>query len=260
LGGNIARTRFVQTIIAACLAALVSLPCVAVLDGLFPVENLSVEMTNRIRNNREDPIAWAKERSNRWTSLYRTTVACLSVFGASVGVAFSVLGSSGANSILQSLRNCVSGGLVCFTAAALGAFLESALLMKLESSGIDLTIKTMIGHAVAWSFLGAGVGIVSTSGSCLRAMRYGAVGRGLAGGVFAAIVYAPLTAVIFQLERSDISIPEGGLNKLFFLSSAAILIGICVRYSQPSLARAAQSQPDNASLESAGHSIVAPTV
>ena len=107
---------------------------------------------------------------------------------------------------------------------------------------------------------GAGVAIISTSGSFRRGIRYGAVGRGLAVGIIAAIVYAPLSAVIFQLERSDISIPEGGLNKLFFLSSAAILIGICVRYSQPSLARAGQSQPDNASLQSAGHSIVAPSV
>ena len=216
--------RFLTTIIVSLLGALVALPAVNSLDGAFPVENLSVEMTNRIRNRSDDPIAWAKERSNRWTSLYQTTAACLAVFGASLGVILGFTLSFTTQPILATLRSTVWGGLVGCFAAAVGAMLEAGLLIKIETLALDVTLKTILGHAVAWSVLAAGLSLLFIP---LRRDPRGymtMLGRGIVAGTVAALLYSPLAAIIFQLERSDMSIPEGSLNKLMFLSLSALLI------------------------------------
>ena len=240
------RLSFLSTLLVALLGAAVALPAVISLDGAFPVENLSVEMTNRIRNRSDDPIAWAKERSNRWTSLYQTTAACLAVFGASVGTFAGFALSFRTQPLLTTLRSAVLGGLIGGLSAAAGAMLEAAFLIKIETLTLDVTLKTIIGHAVAWSVLAAGLSLLFIP--IHRDLRgyLTMLSRGIVAGSVAALVYSPLAAIVFQLERSDMSIPEGSLNKLMFLSLSALLILYGIQIPAPSLK--ASVQADQASL------------
>lgn len=232
------------TVVAALLASLIALPGVASLDGRFPVENLSVEMTNRIRNNRDDQVAWAKERSNRWVSLSLTTISCLAVFGVSIGAIFGVLQASSSESATVMAKGFLVGGLIGLFAGVIGASLEASLLMKLEATGLDLTIRALIGHAVAWSTIGLGMAVVCTLFGPHRHFLQVA-GRAIAAGVGSAIVYAPAAAVFFQLQRSDLSVPEGLLNKFFFLFSAAIFLGYGARCLPTSVGcKTTQTSPD----------------
>lgn len=208
--------------VAAILAALLALPLAATFDGRFPIENLDVEMTNRIRNNRNDAIAWAKERSNRWESMYRTTVACLAGFGATLGGVAALLGVVTTAPILVRLRWLAAGIVLGAVCAALGGYLESGLLIKIEKLTLDPMIRTMLGHAVAWLVLGVGVAIAATLSVSNWNAKLTAVGRCSGGALTAAVLYTPLAAILFQLQRSDLTIPEGTGNKLLFLGLAAV--------------------------------------
>ena len=246
------RLRFLTTIIVSLLGALVALPAVISLDGAFPVENLSVEMTNRIRNRSDDPIAWAKERSNRWTSLYQTTAACLAVFGASVGAILGFTLSFTTQPILATLRSTVWGGLIGGFAAAVGAILEAGLLIKIETLALDVTLKTILGHAVAWSVLAAGLSLLFIPFRRDPRGYMTMLGRGIVAGTVAALLYSPLAAIVFQLERSDMSIPEGSLNKLMFLSLSALLILYGIQIPTPPLktnTQAGECAPSETHLE-----------
>ncbi|WP_397569775.1 hypothetical protein [Schlesneria sp. T3-172] len=244
------RLSLLTTIIVALLGAATSLPAVMSLDGAFPVENLSVEMTNRIRARRDDPIAWAKERSNRWTSLYKTTASCLGVFGAATGAFFGLLLAFPHSSPTTMLRTTLSGSLLGGTFAAAGGVLEAALLMNLETLGLDPSLKTIIGHAVGWSGMAAGLSLLLTS---VRTDSIGYLQRlisGAVGGALAALIYSPLSAVLFQLERSDMSIPEGTLNRLMFLTIAALFVLIAVQRPIPIPNKGSESETSDSSLPS----------
>ncbi|MDP1795965.1 MAG: hypothetical protein Q8K78_00715 [Planctomycetaceae bacterium] len=210
--------------IAALLATVVALPMAVTFDGRFPVENLSVEMTNRIRNNRHDAVAWAKERSNRWESLYRTTVACLTGFGATLGGIAALLGVVSPAPMSARLRWLMAGIVLGAVAAALGGYLEAGLLIKIEKITLDPMLRAMLGHAVAWMVVGAGVAIAATLSVPAWLAKKVAIGRAMVGAIGAAVLYSPLAAILFQLERSDLPIPEGSLNKLLFLGLAGLLI------------------------------------
>ena len=43
----------------------------------------------------------------------------------------------------------------------------------------------------------------------------------VAAGLIAAVLYAPLAAVLFQVDRSDAAIPTGRWNQLFWIELAA---------------------------------------
>ncbi len=208
--------------VAATLAALLALPLATTFDGRFPIENLDVEMTNRIRNNRNDAIAWAKERSNRWESMYRTTVACLVGFGATLGGVAALLGAATTAPVLVRLRWLAAGIVLGAVCAALGGYLESGLLIKIEKLTLDPMIRTMLGHAVAWLVLGVGVAIAATLSVSGWSAKLAAVGRCSGGALAAAVLYTPLAAILFQLQRSDLTIPEGAGNKLLFIGLAAV--------------------------------------
>lgn len=207
---------------AALIASLLALPVAVTFDGRFPVENLDVEMTNRIRNNRTDAVAWAKERSNRWESMYRTTVACLTGFGAALGGVAALLGSVSTATVLTRLRWLAVGVVLGAVCAAVGAFLEAGLLIKIEKLALDPMLRTMIGHAVAWLVIGGGVAIAATLSTPKWGEKRSAIGRTCVGAIGAAVVYTPSAAIMFQLLRSDLPIPEGVGNKLLFLALAAV--------------------------------------
>ncbi len=203
--------------VLSLLAALLSLPGVQLLHDRFPVENLSVEMTNRIRNNRDDPVAWAQERTNRWTSLARTAASCLAVFGA---IFLGLVGLSigwRQGSALGALRLGLTGGFIGAIGGVLGGLLESTLNIRLEKAGLDPLLLTALGHSAAW-------GSLATAMALLLRRRVGTwrslmirMGRGCGAAGLASLVYAVVAAICFQLLRSDLPIPEGLGNQFVFL-------------------------------------------
>lgn len=216
--------RLLLWLVVAGMISVLALPLAVVFDGRFPVANLDVEMTNRIRNNRHDAIAWAKERSNRWESMYRTTVACLAGFGALMGGVAAFLGAVPQSSLLKKLQWFAAGVCLGGVAAALGGYLEAGLLIKIEKLPLDPTLRTMLGHGLAWMVLGLGVALAATFSATSWSERLVAVGRACLGAILATITYSPVAAVAFQLVRSDLPIPEGTGNKLLFLGTAGLAL------------------------------------
>lgn len=211
---------------AGLLGALVAWPWLIHFENRFPVENLSVEMTNRIRNNREDPIAWAQERHNRWTSLHRNTAVCLAGFGLAVGAALAMAAGVARRSARLVLLGAVTGAACGAVAGAAGGVLEAALLMRLEGENLQLAHRTVAGHAVGWSvaFAGMALGVAIVVGRLRRAPYL--IGSVIVAGMAAAALYSPLAAILFPLDRSDFPIPEGDGNKLLFAGLAAGFAGL----------------------------------
>ncbi len=216
--------------VTALFATLLAWPLAIAFEGRFPVENLSVEMTNRIRNNRDDAIAWAKERSNRWESMYRTSVACLTGFGAVLGCVSGLLGATKTAPLLARMRYLLAGLMLGALFAAAGAYLEAGFLIKIEKFGLDPMYGTMLGHAVAWTVIAVGLALSSTLSVSGWSSKLGAAGRAAVGALLAAVCYPPIAAILFPLDRSDLPIPEGNLNKLLFLGTAAVLTSTLLGY------------------------------
>jgi hypothetical protein len=229
---------------AALLASLLALPLAVTFDGRFPVENLDVDMTNRIRNNRNDPIAWAKERSNRWESMYQTTVACLTGFGALLGGVATWLGTSSTVPIMSRMRWLFAGVLLGAISAAIGGYLEAGLLIKIEKITLDPMLRTILGHAVAWSVIAAAVAMAATFSVPGWKEKFAAIGRACGGALIGAAIYTPSAAILFQLLRSDLPIPEGFGNKLLFLGTAGMAIFGMLGSSTAMLPAAAPSTSD----------------
>ncbi len=204
------------------LAALLAWPGVMTLDGRFPVENLSVEMTNRIRNNADDPVAWAQERTNRWSSLAKTSASCLAVFG---GIFGGLMGGAIGARRWWSPKYALLG-LICGVGAGIGGgVLESTLLIRLEKAGLDPLLLTALGHAVAWGCLATALVVVMRWVQGRASGLMAQLARVWGAAAATALIYALVAAIAFQMLRSDLPIPEGAGNKLLFLLLGAWALG-----------------------------------
>jgi hypothetical protein len=217
-----------RLLVAGILGALLSVPWMAHFDERFPVENLNEDMTNRIRNNREDPIAWAKERENRFTSLYQTAVVCLAGFGCAVGGMLGFAEGAARRSVARAALGLFGGALAGAIFAAAGGYAEASVAMGLEKSGLDRTYRAILGHAIAWSFCAVGLSIAV--GVAARSPKFAArvLAPAILAGVLAELIYSPVAAMLFQLYKSDLPIPEGTSNKLLFACLAGGLMALSI--------------------------------
>jgi hypothetical protein len=228
---------WVRAALLAVVASLMAWPALLVIDGKFPVENLSVEMTNLIRNNRNDPVAWAQERMNRWTSLAKTASICLAAFG---GVFVGLASARDEATRRWSLRKFLAG--VGFGAGAgiLGGLAEATLVVRLERLFSDRLLLSAMGHAVGWAFLATALVLMLGMSRPSPARWLTRLLEGVGGAVVASLVYAVVAAVAFPMLRSDLPIPEGALNKLVFLLVASGVMGsVCLRPGRHALAESA---------------------
>jgi hypothetical protein len=238
--------------VVIALSVLCAAPAVQILDGMFPVENLSVEMTNLVRNNPNDPVAWAQERFNRWSSLAKTSAACLAVFGAVLAALSALVSGVGQQPVSQRLRALVLGALIGGLSGVVGGLLESTFLIRMEKAGFDRSTLAMAGHAIGWFCLAVGMAVSVALSQGTWSGVIDRCGRGLVAAGLAAVVYAVASGLLFQMVRSDLPIPEGignpetflqGLgNQTTFLLMAAVCLSIAVlRSSGVSSSKAASA-------------------
>jgi hypothetical protein len=218
---------WVHASLLAVASSLLAWPVLVVVDGKFPVENLSVEMTNLIRNNRDDPVAWAQERMNRWTSLAKTASSCLAAFGGTfVGLAIF----RDEASRRWSLRKLLAGFGLGVCAGILGGLAEATLVIRLERVVSDRLLLAAMGHAVGWAFLATALVLMLSMSRPAPARWLTKLMEGLGSAILASLGYAVVAAVAFPMLRSDLPIPEGALNKLVFLMVASGVMGaVCLR-------------------------------
>lgn len=226
----------------AVVSGLLAWPGLLVLDGKFPVENLSVEMTNLIRNNRDDPVAWAQERMNRWTSLAKTAASCLSIFGG-VFVGLAVVRDAATR--WWSARRLLAGVCVGVVAGIVGGLAEATLVIRLERVVLDRLLLAALGHAVSLTCLGAAVAFLLPAARQSPQEWLSKLLKVFGGAVLASLVYAVVAAVVFPMQRSDLPIPEGDFNKLLFLIiSAGVMWLACSWPGKSPLARSMSKVPD----------------
>lgn len=225
------RLRVWHLVVAGLLAAGLAWPFAMKFEKTFPQENLSVEMTNRIRARADDPIAWAKDRQNYWEHLYRNGVLRLGIFcicmGGCLGIATA---ATRYGSLLVRIRGVLTGLLLGAVAGVGSGFSAAAMAYYIDKNmrDADVTIRSPLIHGAGWIIpaLMCGVILGLTSGNRRQVVpttMLHAFG-GVLGAFFATMLYEPLAGWLFQLDRTDIPFPEGTANKFLFMGLAAVLM------------------------------------
>lgn len=151
-------------------------------------------------------------------------------------VAFAITEGLARRSFKFAALGSITGLLVSGSVGALGGWLgQCAFEMPLDRL-IDLA-KSVVVQATCWSVAGFGIGL----GFALPARRGRVIGLAaagaLAGGLLAAFLYGPTSAIIFQMANTEDLIPRKPLERLLWLETAAILVGFAAGgLSRPSKA------------------------
>lgn len=219
------RVRAWHLVLAGLIAAGLAFPFLKYFEDAFPRQNLTVEMTNRIRANADDPIAWAKDRQNYWESLSRNSMLNLGIFGLCLGSCFGLVLSLNQGGTYQRIaRNWIYATAAGVVAGIAAGLLSATVAYALQNAkGIDVAIRSCAIHAAGWIVPGLTCGMLLGLISGRRPFVLLAFG-GLLGGLAAALLYEAMAALVFQLDRTDLPVPEGSGNKFLFLAVAGLLI------------------------------------
>lgn len=225
-------------LIVALLAAGISWPFVNRFADAFPNPGLDEDMTNRIRADRNDPIAWAKDRELRLLSLTRNAALNYGFFGLCLGASLGLVAAKSAGgSVASVLRSAALGLVLGAIGGAVGGFATGRVALEIDyPNGPDTSIRSMVMHAPGWGLVGlaCGAAVSFASGRRLAPLLLG----GAVGGALAAVVYEQLAAVLMQLDRSDLPVPEGSANRLLFLACLAAAVAACMGLSNSSRRKA----------------------
>lgn len=219
---SVSRANPAFLVAAALLGAGLAWPLLMHFEKAFPVPNLPVEMTNRLRVRNDDPIAMAAERVNRWNSVSRNSTLNFGLFGICLGTCLGLAGGLSAGWTARKLVvSIVRGAAIGGISGVLGGLLAAVVSYSLRDAfHIDTSLRAAMIHSTGWLIPGLACGIILGMSLGGRKLALLAVG-GLLGGLFSALLYEPLSGILFQLERTDIPLPEGSWNKLMFLFLAA---------------------------------------
>ncbi|MSR58617.1 MAG: hypothetical protein EXS05_13350 [Planctomycetaceae bacterium] len=209
---------------AALLAAGASWPFVDRFADAFPNPGLDEDMTNRIRADRNDAIAWAKDRELRLMSLSRNAGLNYGFFGLCLGSCLGLTAScSMAAGVGGALRGAALGALLGAISGVGGGLISGWVALQVDHpGGLDTAVRSVLMHAAGWAPIGLACGAIV-------ALRLGhsrgpLMAGGLLGGAFAAAIYEQSAAIVCQLDRSDVPVPEGAANKLLFLVCTGLSI------------------------------------
>ena len=155
----------------------------------------------------------------------------IGAFGALSGALFSLAAARvpGArrSPVAGAVLGLLLGGGFGVIAGAAGFATKTYLLDVIEDD-----LLRMIGmHATFWIIVGIGIGLAVgiTRGTTMAILA--AVASSVLGGIIAAGVYAPLAAVIFPNESSDLIVPETFLNRLLWTGGAALSMAVLMARS-----------------------------
>lgn len=224
---TVSRLRMWHLMIAALVAAGLAWPLVKHFEKSFPMANLTVEETNLLRANPDDPVAWAKERQNFWDSLSRNSMLNFGCFGCCLGLCLGLVSAfASRQSIVALLQNLLYGAGLGTVGGAGGGLAAAAMANALRNSReMDVTIRSSLIHGAGWIVPGLACGVILWVTCGERRLGLLSLG-GLLGGLLAAMLYEPIAGILFQLDRTDLPMPEGTGNKYLFLAMAGVLMAL----------------------------------
>lgn len=174
-----------------------------------------------------DPEVTARQAEARHVRDLRNTSLALAVCGgclaAAVGLAVGFTRSAAAAVI-----GLVAGGVLGAVTGAIGGLADFWLFDWLGDRQVDDALRTMAAHAAAWICIGAGVGLTVALTDRRPRSAFGVVVAGMGAGLLAGLLFGPTAAFLFPLAPSDMPIPEGNGNRLYWICLAAGLIGLAV--------------------------------
>jgi hypothetical protein len=196
-------------------------------DTYFRIPRLPEEMRNV--NPSYSPEVKARMRQNERHALLRNTALGIGLFGLCVGALLGLAEGIARKSAGVGMLGLLMGGIVGL-AFGVGGGLAGAFTRFALQDGTELnkTFQTIATHAVIWGVVGTGMGLAATVVAREpRRMRRAACAS-VAAGLIAAFLYSPLAAIWFPAFRSELPIPEGYWNRLFFAALASGLMGLAI--------------------------------
>jgi hypothetical protein len=120
----------------------------------------------------------------------------------------------------------VAGILLGAALGALGGYSSAGVGEWLDQTSVSLTYNTILVHGTAWGIAGIGIGL-ATGIACknVKAALLGALLCAVAG-ILGAVIYSPVAALVFPAFDSDLSVPDGSLNRLAWVLLPAALMGL----------------------------------
>ena len=160
---------------------------------------------------------------------YSNTAVSFAMIGmclcAAAGIAAGLHRKSAA-ALAKGLSAGVVLGGVCGAVAGLSEVFIGSSLDRIE--GFDSMLKLMIVHAAAWVLISlslAATVAVAGKNSVVEAM-----GRAAPGGLLAGLLYLPIAGILFVGNKSDLYVPEGNINRLFWISLSGLLIVLALHF------------------------------
>ena len=210
---------------AGVAASALAAPVLEQYQDYFPMIGLTVEETNLIRADPDDPVAWAIERANRTEWLFRNAALQMGLYGVILGAFLGLSEGLLVRSIWKAplfsvaLAACgaVGGILAALSAASLGTKMGDDITA-------DPTQLTLAMHAAVFAIIGLALGL----GSAILTRKSSVIVRGAGGGLVAGLLFLPLAMFLVPTERTNLPVPEGLTSKFLFLILAGGLIGLCI--------------------------------
>jgi hypothetical protein len=147
------------------------------------------------------------------------------VFCGFVGLGRGILQRSGRTAVLMM----VGGALLGLALGSLGGFAESLLEVRLdEYRQLDRMIKGMIKHAVIWGTVGVAVGVTAVLPARQFKTITGVALPTIAAGIAAALVFVPISSILFPNLAAELAVPPGLGNRILWASLPALLMALVV--------------------------------
>jgi hypothetical protein len=147
------------------------------------------------------------------------------VFCGFVGLGRGILQRSGRTAALLM----AGGALLGLALGSLGGVAESLLEVRLdEYRQLDRMIKGMIKHAVIWGTVGFAVGLTAVLPVQQFRAITGVTLPTIAAGIVAALVFVPVSSILFPNLVAELAVPPGLGNRILWASLPAILMAMVV--------------------------------
>lgn len=197
----------------------------------FPRVGLTVEETNLLRADPNDPVAHAINRQNSWDAYFRNSSFGIAIFAVMCGVAISFVDGMLYRSIGVALLLAIAAavlGLISGLASGLdAAFFSLQMDDAGNSGGADPALLTLALQGSIFAIVGAAIGGVVA----IATRRLAAVLRGAAGGLVAGLLFMPIATIVFPLLQTNRAIPESLFPKMLMFAVAGGMIGFSISRS-----------------------------
>jgi hypothetical protein len=172
----------------------------------------------------------AKDRANQMLD-YRNTMLSLGMFGTVLtslfGLAIGIARLRVPAAVLGLLTGAALGALFGAAAGCTEVFAGHQLKSVFAEGDV---FGAILKYAAAWIMIAVGTG--ATVGIAVGNIRQVSrlIGTAMLGGIIAAILYAPASAILFVSEKSDLFVPAGMWSSTVWMSSAGIFMALLLTW------------------------------